>query len=829
MTSTETWAGEAGPEVTEAWEDEAWSSPFVGAEAEALPGPGLVTGGDEWSTSTDGPHRSPFTGAAPEAELSGAFDALVRELAAPELPTALGEVVLEAAGLHAEHLALGGTGEVGDAAARIAASVVERNLELLVGEAETYVSMLAEVAGDATAGELTDRQVDGLLDRFEVAPVPGTGSVAFEEFLRSLKRVAGRVVKGAVSLARKGIAAVGTVLPIGQILRRIGALVRPLLRRVLTAAIGRLPIALQPAARQLRKRLFGAEAPAAKLDGEVELLGELAAVLESDPVSGPAELAAVPEVETMAEEFAASAARLLLAADELEADVVTQEAAVDTAGAEAEGPTGEEIDAARFRLITELSRLQDGESAAPAIEQFLPAVLPVLRIGVRLAGRARVVGFLAGLLAKLLARFVGPQLSRPLSQAIVDAGLRLIALEAPTGQEVALAGPTAVAAVVEDTAQRLAGLHPEVFEEPFRLEAEVIAAFEESVAHNVPPALLRADLAARETASGTAVWAMRPRVHWYRKYTRVFDVTLTPQMAASLTTFGGVPLTAFLRATQPVTRPTKVRVHLYETFPGTYLSRIASLEGHVPGMRPDGWRRFHPLTVAAAGTLLGEPGLGRDVASRFLRDRATVTSGQRLYYLEFVSPPAGPGRIVPGVPSQMFLTVDARPGRNLLVAFVYLSEADAQAIAARARANNTMAFAIALRAGFQAAVTSVRLAPRTRVTVLREAEDEAAAGLATAVGSKVVDTIVGKVVDALVRLASDYAKDRAAQFVKAADDPRPGVTVIITLPVRGLSTVLRGGLLGSVAGVGALATLLGTVGSARLLPHVTTVPGFRRS
>ena len=172
--------------------------------------------------------------------------------------------------------------------------------------------------------------------------------------------------------------------------------------------------------------------------------------------------------------------------------------------------TGDQVDQARVRLITELASLRDGGGPGQAFEQFLPAILPVLRLGITIAGRGRVVGFLAGFLAKLLTRFVGPQLSQPLSRAIVSAGLRMLTLEAPTSTEISQAGPAAIAAVVEDTARRLGELEAEVFEDASRLETETMAAFHEAVARNFPPSLVRSDLAGLESANPGGMWTLRP-------------------------------------------------------------------------------------------------------------------------------------------------------------------------------------------------------------------------------------------------------------------------------------------------------------------------------
>ncbi|MFZ0530169.1 MAG: hypothetical protein WAL91_06500, partial [Propionicimonas sp.] len=473
-------------------------------------------------------------------------------------------------------------------------------------------------------------------------------------------------------------------------------------------------------------------------------------------------------------------------------------------------------------LVRELAELRDGESAGPVIERFLPAILPALRIGVRLIGRRKVVNFLADLLGKLIRPLVGPQFATPLSQALVDVGLKIFTLET-TAEDRELAGPSAVASVVEDTIRRLAEQGNEVFVDTNRLHTETIAAFNEAVAHTIPTSLVRGDLDSRETSGqGNATWMLRPRVYWYRKYCRVFEVLLTPQMAAAIPTFGGVRVSDVLRA-RGVRLPVKVRAHLYETLPGTYLSRIAQLEKGVPGMYPDGWRAFHPLSIAAAGILLGEPGLGADVDPRFTRDRSLVAAGQRVFYLQLPGAGGGAGKIPPPVPSQAFVTIDARAGRDVVRLSVYFSEADAQAVATRARQRNTTAFVIALRAAVGAAVNSLKLSPRSRVTLLREGSAEAPAGAAAAgVASKIIEKVVDRLIDAAIRLAMDYAKVKGDEFVKAADNPANGVSVLFTFPIPGLSSLFAGPLTGLLA----VARILSAILTNRA--GVMTVPGLRR-
>jgi len=781
------------------------------------------------ASQAEAPFASPFMEAGPAESRSAIYAEVLAEVSNPELAPAIGELVQEVSAIHAEHMALT-SGEVYGAGAEAAHLAAAEHVNSLGELTDRYLETLAATAGERDVASLNEDELNQLLEQMELAPQPATESPAFENFFGVIRRTIGRVVSGAWNLAKRAIKVAGRVLPIGALIRGLKALLKPLLRRVLNFAINRLPVALRPAARRLKTQLFGSE-----IAQESESNTEILETATEQP--------AVGDTAVLAREFNGHVAQYLTEAagqglgedESAQSELMPETTYEDEIQETADGRwPANEVDAARIRLITELASLRDGESAAPAFENFLPALLPAVRLGITVVGRRRVVDFLAGLLAKLLNRYVGPQLSKPLSQAIVDAGLRVLTLEAPTQQELTLAAPAAIAAVAEDTVRALGQLEAAAFEDPMRLESETIAAFNEAVARNFPPALLRPDLPERESPTATAMWAMRPRVYWYKKYTQIFDVEITPQKAAAITTFGGVTLATFMRSAHGVTRTVKTKAHLYETLPGTYLSRIAALERDVPYMRQDGWRRFHPLSVSNAGILLGEPGLGKDVDAEYLRDRSHIATGQRFFYLA-LPVPGGVG----GGPSQAFIVLDGRPNRNVIRLILYLSEADAQPIAARARQNNTTAFVIALRAAFGAAVTSLRRSPGSRVTILRESEvtgltevqlagEAPAAGLAAAVGEKVLSVIIDKLIDAVIRLAIDYAKVKRDEFVRAVDNPASGVSIIATIPAPGLSTILRGGVLPSILQVGALRTLLGTLTSSRLLPGLQTVPGFRR-
>ena len=74
----------------------------------------------------------------------------------------------------------------------------------------------------------------------------GPRRAGWENFLGGLLNKAKALAKGAVNLARKGIAAVRKGIPLGRLLDKLKQLIKPLLRRVLKFAIGRLPTPVQP-------------------------------------------------------------------------------------------------------------------------------------------------------------------------------------------------------------------------------------------------------------------------------------------------------------------------------------------------------------------------------------------------------------------------------------------------------------------------------------------------------------------------------------------------------------------------------------------------------
>ena len=649
-------------------------------------------------------------------------------------------------------------------------------------ESHQYLEALETGLQGLDLESFNEQQLDEMLDRLD--PEAGELTPAGEEFIGKLVKKAKSAVKFVVKTAKNiGGKVAGAV--IGPVLKKLRALINPLLRRVLSFAIGRLPAALQPAARNLAKR-FTSESEA---EAEAEDLAD------ESPMS-PANLT---DVEALTESF-----------DEALAEAVTNFSpeGLDSESLEAfdqletEGAESRELEAladARGELIDRLAAAGDNEDLAPAVEQFVPAILAALRLGINLVGRPKVVGFLAKYIGQLIKRWVGPQLSGPLSNAIVDTGLRLITLEAEAGEasDSREAAPVALASVIEDTVRKLAESEDYVFENEDLMQLAAAEAFSQAVATHFPARFVRPALQQAPSLGGTFV-TRRPRsVRRFYKYTRVPDVEVTAQIADAIPTFGGSTLGAVLRASG-ATFPVRARLHIYQAAVGTTVPGMMRVDRRHPG-----GRRFrpgamaHPLTPAAAGLLLREPGLGVAVPARFMRSRHRIAAGQRFFHLE----PTGPTSMLalqeaaaprPAAPTRAWTVVNVRKAR-ITVGF-YLSEADSQTVVGAIRAGRGgPALLQALIAAYKV-MDAGGTRYRGRLRILREEgedfEDFAAqiGRLATGVTGSLRKRLRSWVLPALAA----WVRSNGEAFARAAASPEDGVTVRVRLTgVPGLDLLGR--------------------------------------
>jgi hypothetical protein len=564
--------------------------------------------------------------AAPEV---AALAEMMAELKDHLFRESLEALATEALETHAEQLA----GEYGDREQRDATSerLLNEHFAPLAAELESSLDRLFERFEGYETAALTEAEIERIVS--EIAPAPNPFAPASEQFLGGLLRKAGRLVsgavravrsgvEGAVSLAGKGLAALGK-LALGPLLKGLKSLGIFLLKHVVKFALGNLPPALQPMARQLSDRLFRA-------------LGETHEHELTDHEQTEAE--AIPagvDVARLEAEFDVAAAQLLLTPDEAEAESIAE------AYGKGEGPDRSlnELDDARAHLVRELQGLEAGESPQPIMEQFLPAMLwPVAKTAITVMGRPKLVGVIGNLLSGLIKPMIGAPAAGLLAPAIADAGLRIFGLEttAGTADPRALTAE-ALAATVEETVNRIAEFPRSTFESETLLESAVTEAFEDAAATYFPNAHIKPEL--RETHDQRGMWMRMPydtHRKRYAKYSDSIPVTITPRVADTVRTFGNASLRDHLRDRMdvPASQPLQTNVRLYQVLPGATTSSIARAEGIHP-------RDLHPLTPQAAGALLGpNAGLGPRAAlpGSQISTPHQLHLRQRLYYIE---PPSG--------------------------------------------------------------------------------------------------------------------------------------------------------------------------------------------
>lgn len=698
----------------------------------------------------------------PEQE---AYSTLVQELYDQEFDEALFELMTEARGVHEEHMVSGAQSVEGE-------RLLHQHFNQLIRETENSVTAFEREFGAREVSSLSEAELDSFAERYSPAtPL----DPEFENFFGKWKKKLVGLAKKAGKFALK--------LGLGPILNKLRGLIKPLLNKVLQMAIDKLPEAVRPAAEQLADRIFKRQ-PKSAGDGAADT-----ATAPADSGSD-AQAAAGASVTEVQQEFDQQLANLFLASDEVEMELEVARARSDERGQAV--PVYAELDQARERFIQELQQIREGEDPAPLIQNFLPAVLPALRMGIKLIGRAKVVSFLANLLAKLIAKLIGPESAPALSRAIVDAGLRLMTLEA-SSQDEARAAASSVAATVEETVRRVSALPDYVLDNHELLEGFALEAFEQAAAANLPPVLSEAVYRERpdllESKSGTC-WVMLPlrRRKRYKKCGRTFKVRISPHMADEIESFEG-PLSDYLQDQLGVEEGAEVEaeVSLYETLPGTTLPDIAREESETPAAaKATSAAQLHPLTPKAAGLLLGEPKLGRNEPPG--TGPRNVGVGQRLYHLSIPGkrPLAAPGT---GGKAQLRRTGGIRvtldcPKDEVRVR-VFLSEVKAQRLAVQLRRQSHPGSGAAWFHRYVGRrlppilrgerLTRIRLiqpglpAGESRGAALKRLPPEAAVALT----AKLQESVIGAF--------AELVKGQAQRFITAAEDPADGVTLKFTI------------------------------------------------
>jgi hypothetical protein len=745
---------------------------------------------------------------APPDPAARAVAQMLSELNDQEFDVAVYEVVHELAGIAGSRVET----EVGDV--RSAEAHVERMLEeRLAPIARAYQEQLDELSQQLVpldVGSLSETELETLIERTP-APTTMAGPV-FEFFLKKLWDKAKKVVKGAVKVVKKAA--------LGPLFAGLKKLIRPLLRKVLTMAMGKIPEKYRPLAEKLAEK-FGVKkkalpsstsAPSAASAPSADAGAPAGASAADTPSDGAAPAAASPdasaagatppaepataEIAEVQSELDEGIAEMLLAKDEVELEI-----AVATQGAErpAIDPQGE-LERGRARFVHGLRNLREGEDPTPVMENFVPVIFMAVKLGLKLIGRKNVIKFVGGLLGKLISPLVG-DLGPPLGLAIADIGLKLLGFEMPVAEQ-GEAGAHAIAHAVEGTVRRVAAAPAYVHDNEALLESYTREAFDAEVAACLPPGMIRAEL--REAPGVDGMWVPMPRRgrSYYKKFSRTFEVEITHAVAATIRTFHGGTLDAFLRDALQVKFPVHARAHIFEAMTGCRLAHIAEHD-HARGLgHANAYRRIHPLNNHAALVLLQHPKLGRPFDGP--PDPLRVMVGQRYYFLEIEQAPAYAPETAHELGQASHFRAHVDLPRDEMRVRIHVGEPVAQSIATELRRTRRGAALVhRLRLLFTSA--TAELASAQNDAVLRISIDppgpDDRASLATVarhgqhgairreLGAKIVEWT-------WIRLV-EFANQKADDFVRASEEPQNGVTIVLTFrnPPRmaALRKLLRGG------------------------------------
>jgi hypothetical protein len=685
---------------------------------------------------------------------------------------------------------------------------LEQHFAPLIAEAERMHAAVGEGFSRYDVTYASEAELESLVAQF--VPALGTSLTPVQEqFLGKLIKKVGSAVKGAVQFVKKGVQTVGKGLAaVGRtvlmpLLRKLGKLVRPLLKRVIQFAMGKLPAAVRPIAQKLADKLFGSSQEFAFEEPARQLVN-------------------APSAHNVQMEYNFLVAEAVISGESSEAE---DEA---FAGAMIPGEASDmagKLHEATQQLAESLASLGEGEDPRPALQQFLPAALlalkPIVKGVVSIIGRDKIVNFIADLIAKLISRWIGPEQAKMLARPVVSVGLKLLGLEtAAQSEDPRLYAAEVLAQTVQETVLNLVQQPASVFEQQNLLQSVTMESFETAARTNFPSEAMRPEL--RETSEGGGQWVLLPRGakrKAYKKYSQIFDVSLDPRALKRVKTFADVPLADMLESVSGLSaaRTVKAKIHLYELNIGSRLVDVSRLETNVGGLGSynwSSWRRLMPLTSQAASELLpkGAAGLGKDPAQQFLQGPYLTCPGQRFYHIELPGerPAAsgknvGPGKVTPPVSGYNDVGIIINLIRGAITVKIRLSEAKAQEMATYLRRRDIATPIQIMRSIFggleglrQGRLTAgVRIEGETMVlreylTAAVEGENflPAAAGAALAkIGQDLLAKLASKLFDALWNAVAQYFANKSAEFIAATENPAQGVTILLAF--EGIDSLKR--------------------------------------
>jgi hypothetical protein len=464
------------------------------------------------------------------------------------------------------------------------------------------------------------------IESFQVEPDQLFGSIG--KFLNKVKKGVSTVLKKGASIAKAVISG-----PLQILLSRIKPLIKPMLRKLVKKGLGLLPEKYRSIAQKALEALGigGKQGEISEEEPQSEIIANntssLSEALYEDVASEETVENQLYDTDETEREFD----RQIFLLSRTEPGEPSQQTAMY------EYPDSEEPGSMENE-VTSLNQARDdfihGVITDPSdikglTQNFIPAILPALKLGIRLAGRPRVVNFIASVVAKLLEQVLSKDQATPISRMLVDAGLKLVNLETfeniPRDQYL---GAT-ISNIVSETTDMVSQLPSSLLEagedvlQPFVQEALLT-----STANNVNIEVLNDGSIPLRQLPQDAYWVLRNKGK-YKVLSKKYSLILDPKVASSVRTHRRAEtLSDILRNYQgwDGKTPIHVIIRVFEATPLTRLSMIA--KDYVGGKSYNQIKQIIKLGKSAATLLLKEPHLASG------KHRRGSIAGLRFYYVK---------------------------------------------------------------------------------------------------------------------------------------------------------------------------------------------------
>ncbi len=670
------------------------------------------------------------------------------------------------------------------------AQLASQYLQPVLNEANNLFNEMAAAMETMPLQQMSEAELESALDNIYQQRESNL-TPAQEFFLKKLHNKAKGAAKAHAK--KKGGGAIAK-----KIFQKLGPIVKPLIEKVLNLALNKLPPDIRKIAKEFAKKLFKKKSSQRDDTDDIETTDDndnrpynrdndegandndqddraenIQDSNDEDDDSYKGEDGETPTtypVQNIQAEFDHYIARYIQTDNETLQQNLLNEYENNV---EKEATADNTLHEAKEQFIQELENLKEGEDPSPALENFITAAIKgaqtAARIAIKIIGRDKVVAFLAKLMAKWISKYISEEKAMKLATVMADKGLKLLKLETAEPQNIK-AVYEAIAHTVEETANKISVLPDAVLNNPELLTNEAYMAFEQAAAAYFPDNVIRYE--ARESETGDGHWQSKGK---YYKHSKTFEAALDINKLKNVETFGGVSLYNFITDTLRIknNKPVNVKIHLFQAGKGAMLSSIAKNEKAIPGLgsaSPSSYMQLHPLTTEAATVLLGQPGLGKNVRTIHKRNRNLIYQGERFYYLQVAGGASVEPSIVDDDPTptaqstqlQTIITGSLKDSITIR-ALIYLSEDTSRKILE----------GLKQQSGGELYEYLKNLKPGFLKNFV--AGQHKVGGIIL----KGIMETAGKIIkEKLPQLIADKIKHHIADFEKAVNDPRNGVTIV---------------------------------------------------